>query len=70
MQALDQHAQKSGKNINEFFGSVEAGSFALSVTGKNAGAFAENMKEMQNSNGATEQAFKQMNQGMVHRWKE
>ena len=64
MQALDQHAQKSGKNINEFFGSVEAGSFALSVTGKNAGAFAENMKEMQNSDGATEQAFKQMNQGI------
>ena len=64
MQALDQHAQKSGKNINEFFGSVEAGSFALSVTGKNAGAFAENMKEMQNSNGATEQAYKQMNQGI------
>lgn len=64
MQALDQHAQKSGKNINEFFGSVEAGSFALSVTGKNAKDFAENMKEMQKSDGATEQAFKQMNQGI------
>lgn len=64
MQALDQHAQKSGKNINEFFGSVEAGSFALSVTGKNAKDFAENMKEMQNSDGATEQAYKQMDQGI------
>ena len=64
MQALDQHAQKSGKNINEFFGSVEAESFALSVTGKNAKDFAENMKEMQNSDGATEQAYKQMDQGI------
>ena len=64
MQALDQRAQKSGKNINEFFGSVEAGSFALSVTGKNAKDFAENMKEMQNSDGATEQAYKQMDRGI------
>lgn len=64
MQALEKHANKTGKNINEFFGSVEAGSFALSLTGENTEAFTKNMQDMKNSKGATDKAFSTMNQGI------
>ena len=64
MQALEKHANKTGKNINEFFGSVEAGSFALSLTGENTEAFTKNMQDMKNSKGATDKAFNTMNQGI------
>lgn len=64
MQALEGHAKKTGKNINEFFGSVEAGSLALSLTGENTEAFTKNMRDMQNSQGATDQAYGQMAQGL------
>ena len=64
MQIMEQHAQKTGQNINELFGSVEAGQFALATTGQNAKLFADNIKEMQNSQGATDQAFGQMDQGL------
>ena len=65
MQALETHAKKTGKNINEFFGSVEAGSFALSLTGENTASFTKNMQDMKNSKGATDKAFAQMDQGIT-----
>ena len=65
MQALETHAKKTGKNINEFFGSVEAGSFALSLTGENTESFTKNMQDMKNSKGATDTAFAQMDQGIT-----
>ncbi len=64
MQALEAHSKKTGKNINEFFGSVEAGSFALAVTGENAEAFAKNMNDMKNAQGSTDMAFAQMDKGL------
>ena len=51
---LNQAAGKSGKGINELFGSVEAGSAALALTGKGSEKFATDLEAMRNSAGATD----------------
>ena len=61
---LNQAAGKSGKGINELFGSVEAGSAALALTGKGSEKFATDLEAMRNSAGATDKAYAQMQQGL------
>lgn len=64
LQLLEQHAQATGVGINDLFGSVEAGSAALSLTGKGTEAFSNSLNEMANSSGSTEAAFTQMQSGL------
>lgn len=51
-------------SLADLFGSVEAGSAALSLTGKSAKGFASNLEQMSQSAGATEAAFDQMQKGL------
>lgn len=61
---LEDHARKSNIGINDLFGSVEAGSAALALTGRGTETFTKNLDAMNNSAGATDGAFKQMDQGL------
>lgn len=64
LQLLEDYAKKSGKGINDLFSSVEAGSAALTLTGKGTETFTKNLEEMAKSSGATDQAFQTMDQGI------
>jgi TP901 family phage tail tape measure protein len=61
---LEEYAKKTGVGVNDLFGSVEAGSAALALTGKGTETFSKNLDAMGNSAGATEGAFQQMDQGL------
>lgn len=63
LQMLEKHAQKSNLGINDLFGSVEAGSAALALTGEGTEAFTNALNEMKNSAGATEAAYEKMDKG-------
>lgn len=60
---LQEHAEDSGVQIQDLFGSVEAGSAALSLSGSDS--FVTNIEEMGASAGATEAAFEQMDSGLA-----
>lgn len=60
---LQEHAEDSGVQIQDLFGSVEAGSAALSLSGSDS--FVSNIEEMGASAGATEKAFEQMDTGLA-----
>lgn len=62
---LSEEAEKSGIGINDMFGSVEAGSAALSLSGQNAEGYAENIAAMADSAGATEAAYNTMDEGIA-----
>lgn len=64
LQLLEQHANKTGVGVNDLFGSVEAGSAALALTGKGTEKFTSSLAGMQQSAGATDAAYKTMDQGL------
>ena len=64
LQLLEKYAGKTNVGVNDLFGSVEAGSAALSLTGKGTETFTKNLDEMGKSAGATEGAFTQMDKGL------
>lgn len=64
LQLLEQYAANTGVGINDLFGSVEAGSAALALTGKGTEKFSEALDAMAESAGATERAYNQMDQGV------
>jgi hypothetical protein len=64
LQLLEGEANRTGIGINDLFGSVEAGSAALALTGGGTGAFSDALNAMGESAGATDAAFNQMNQGL------
>lgn len=51
------HAKKTNKSIVDLFGSVEAGSAALNLTGLNAGKFSEKINDMKNKSGELNTAY-------------
>jgi TP901 family phage tail tape measure protein len=61
---LEKHAGQTNLGINDLFGSVEAGSAALSLTGKGTETFVNNLAAMGEASGATDAAFEQMNTGL------
>ena len=61
---LEKHAGQTNVGINDLFGSVEAGSAALSLTGKGTETFVNNLAAMGGASGATDAAFEQMNTGL------
>ena len=68
LQLMEQAAGKNGVSIKDMFGSVEAGSAALQLTGKGAETFAANLEAMGGSAGATDAAFKTMDEGVSASW--
>lgn len=65
LQLLETHAADTGLGINDLFGSVEAGSAALALTGGGTEAFTNALAGMADSAGATDAAFDTMNQGLA-----
>ena len=65
LQLLEKHAKDTNVGINDLFGSVDAGSAALLLTGKGTDAFSNALKGMDESAGATDQAFATMNTGIT-----
>ncbi len=64
LQVMEAGAAATGLSISDMFGSVEAGSAALALTGGGTEAFSNALAGMDDSAGATEAAFEQMNQGL------
>lgn len=64
LKLLEEHAKNTGVGVNDLFGSVEAGNAALALTGKGAEKFTETLKGMDESAGATDKAYQQMEQGI------
>lgn len=61
LQIMESGAAKTGKGVNELFGSIEAGSAALALTGKSTQIFTNALNATANSVGATDKAFNTMN---------
>ena len=68
LQMMEESARANGKEISSMFSSVEAGSAALSLSGKNAQSFADVLEEMNNSAGATATAFKAIDDGAARQF--
>lgn len=62
---LEKHALSTDVGINDLFGSVEAGSAVLSLTGKGTEKFTSALAEMEKSTGATDEAFGKMERGLA-----
>ena len=62
IQILQQEAEKSGKSLNDMFGSAEAGKAAVSLLSGGVEGFNEQVQGMVDSVGATEEAFAKMDQ--------
>ena len=60
IQILQQEAEKSGKSLNDMFGSAEAGKAAVSLLSGGVEGFNEQVAGMVDSVGATEEAFAKM----------
>lgn len=54
---LEEHAKKSNKSLMDMFGSVEAGSAALNLTGLNAEVFAKRLDDMKNKSGELDTSY-------------
>lgn len=61
-QLLEKYAKDTGVGVNDLFGSVEAGSAVLSLTGKGTELFTQAMEAMEESTGSTNAAFETMDQ--------
>jgi hypothetical protein len=64
LQLLEKHAAGANVGINDLFGSVEAGSGALVLTGRGTAAFTEALATMETAAGATQSAYETMEQGI------
>lgn len=64
LQLLEKYAKETGVGINDLFSSVEAGSAALSLTGRNTERFTSFLDQMATSAGSTDAAFKTMSESL------
>ena len=64
---LNDYADEAGTTINNLFGSVEAGSAALVLTGSGADMFSSSLEQVAESAGATEDAFQTMDNTVSRR---
>jgi len=60
LKMIRDYADSNGISINQMAGSVEAASGVLQLTGANYQTYIDNLKEMENSQGATAQAAERM----------
>lgn len=57
---LNENAEKNGLSLADMFGSAEAAKAALTLLGDDASTFNETVKQMNDSTGATEEAFEKL----------
>lgn len=65
LKIMEDAAKDNGVQINDLFGSVEAGNAALALSGDNMAGYEKNLADMANSAGATETAFGRMDTGIA-----
>lgn len=65
---MSKYAKKNDKSIIDMFGSIEAGSAALNLTGKNIDDFNEKIKDMKNSAGELEKAYSIASDNIASEW--
>jgi TP901 family phage tail tape measure protein len=66
---MAEHAKDGNANLSDLFGSVEAGNAALALTSESgAAAFNSALEDMQDSAGATDEAFGRMDEGIGRKW--
>ncbi|MBW5395862.1 phage tail tape measure protein, partial [Brachyspira hampsonii] len=63
LQMMSEAADKNNKDISIMFSSVEAGNAGLALSGDNASKFKDYLDQMNNSLGATAEAFKKIDDG-------
>lgn len=61
---MEKAAEEQDTSVKNLFGSIEAGQAVMALTGKGAEGFKENLDEMGNSAGATEDAYDEMEQSL------
>lgn len=69
LQLLEAKAKASNVGINTLFSSVEAGASVLGLTGSNTQRFTNDLEAMANAAGATEEAFKKIDESPAQRLK-
>lgn len=65
---MEKYAQKTNRSIIDLFGSVEAGSGALSLTGINMASFNDKIQKVANSSGELEVAYKTATDNIYYEW--
>lgn len=65
LQIMEKGATKAGVGVNDLFQSVEAGSAALTLTGKGTQTFTNDLEAMSGSAGSTDKAFATMDTGIT-----
>lgn len=68
LEKMSDYAKKTGRSVVDLFGSVEAGSAALNLTGENAEKFNEKLKKISNSSGELETAYKIATNNIQAEW--
>lgn len=69
LKLMEAKAKASNTTISNLFSSVEAGSAVLSLTGESTARFTEDMETMARAAGATEEAFKKIDETPAQRLK-
>lgn len=64
MKILVDAAEKSGKPLQSYIGSIEGQTYALAVAGPQAADYANKLEQMKNASGATDAAFKEQTSGI------
>lgn len=67
-QLLEQYASDTNVGVNDLFGSVDAGNAVLALTGQGTEKFTQSMSEMREAIGATDAAFKTMEEDPGRKW--
>lgn len=68
LEKMSDYAKKTDRSVVDLFGSVEAGSAALNLTGENAEKFNEKLKKISNSSGELETAYKIATNNIQAEW--
>lgn len=69
LKLMEAKAKATGVGVNQLFSSIEAGQAVLSLTGHNTARFTEDMETMARAAGATEEAFKKIDETPAQRLK-
>lgn len=70
LKKLETYAGKSGKEMVDLFGSIEAGKAAMTLTGKGTQKFTDCMKEATKSTGDLDKAYGKMEQSAAFQFKQ
>lgn len=69
LKILDDDCKKNGKSLNDLFGSAEAGRGAMALLSEEGKVYDSILKEMTESAGATDKAFKKMDDTPLQKFK-